>query len=875
MSLLRSNVVAARQRLAEAQQRLREAHAQGMSGVEISAAITDARDAVLRDLFEAALDDLGESGPDGLIGEVALVAHGGYGRRDVAPHSDVDLMILHTPASTARVAPLAERLLRDVFDVGLVLGHSVRTVEQALRLGVGDAEIGTSLVESRFLCGNRPLLDGFVRRFGQHIRQRSRTLVGAIEQARLKERLRYGETVFLLEPNIKRSHGGLRDLQLVRWIGFVRYGANEPAELRRAGALSDDDLDTIRRANEFLLCLRNELHFHACHAADVLSRAEQVRIAELRGYEPLAGLLPVEQFMRDYFRHTRAVAHLVERFVATAQTRPGAARLVTAAFGHRVEGGIRVGPAGLVANRRALGALRGDLNEIMRLVHLANLYDKPIAGPTWEAIRREAARLPEGVPQGACLRFRKLLEHPPRLAELIRALHEVGLLERFLPEFKHARGLLQFNQYHKYTVDEHCLRALEFATELRADDGIFGKVYRRIAQKDVLHLALLIHDLGKGYPEDHSERGRQIAVAAAERLGLSRRKAEMLQRLVHRHLLMNHLAFRRDTADQQLVVHFAVEVGSPELLQMLFVMTAADFAAVGPGVWDGWKAEILTDLYHRTMQHLAADSSDAALTEPADRRRRQLAERLAGRGDEAWFVRQIEQLPADYLQATEPDQAAGDLRMLHDLPPGESFAEVRYSVDTGMLEVTVGTSEQVTPGIFHKLCGALSSRGLQIRAAQIHTLADGLVLDRFWVFDPDYAGQSPEHRLAEIRESLLRSLGTPGQRWPTFRRTWQSTGHEPAMAHRPQTRTSVDNHISRDCTVLDVFALDRPGLLYAVARTLFELGLSVSRAKIGTFLDQVVDVFYVTDEQGRKIEDDARLEEIRATVLEAIEELGE
>ncbi len=622
MSSLRSNVLAAKGQLAAGYEELYRRHKGGCTGVDLCAAMSDLRDRVLLDLTDAALADLGEAGPNGLWSEIALVAHGGYGRRDVAPYSDVDLMILRRPEVGDRVARLAERLLRDVFDAGLCLGHSVRTPEQACRLACSEPMICTSLVESRRLGGNETLFGHWRRQFRREVHRRARRLMAGIQKDRLDERHRYGETVFLLEPNVKRSQGALRDIQLIRWIGFVRYGAADPRKLHALGALGDEDLEALLRANEFLLQLRCELHFHARHAVDVLDRADQLRIAESRGYAAKPGLLPVEQFMRDYFRHTDAVSHIAARFVANAQSHRRMARLATALFGHRVEAGIHVGPAGMLATRNGLQLLRGDLAAIMRLVDLANLYDKPIAASTWEAIRREALRLPKALPAPeACRHFLSLLSHPARLGPLLRELHDAGLLERFIPEFRHARGLLQFNQYHKYTVDEHCLRAVEFATELWSDPGPLGRVYRPLTQKHLLHLALLIHDVGKGYLEDHRELGGKIAANAARRLGLPAHEAEALRFLVHKHMLMNHLAFRRDTADEQLAVQFAVQVGSPELLQMLYVLTAADLGAVGPGVWDGWKTEVVTDLYHRTMQHLAGESPETTIDDLLQQRR--------------------------------------------------------------------------------------------------------------------------------------------------------------------------------------------------------------------------------------------------------------
>ena len=882
--MLRSNVLAAKARLAKGHEDFKARHAAGCPGFELCALCSNLRDAVVLELIEDALKDLGEAGPKGLMGDIAIVAHGSYGRRDVAPYSDVDLMILHRPSAAARLLPLAERLVRDVFDVGLVLGHSVRTVWQACRLATRDAMICTSLVDARLLAGNPAIFESFMHSFRQRVRWRCGRLLSGIKRARDEERHRYGETVFLLEPNIKRSQGTLRDLQLLRWIGFARYGVADFAELRDCGALSREDYDAIQPAYAFLLWLRNDLHFHSGQASDVLTRAEQLRLADRGGsgtmYRPLVpsgwsaadGLLPVEHFMRDYFRHTNRVSHVAAKFLAKATTNPWIDRTLTLLFGHHIESDYLVGPVGMMTTRRGLARLRGNLTAIMQMIDLANLHDVRIAAFTWEEIRREASRLPPHLPPEASRHFLSLLAHPGRLATLLGELHDVGILERFIPDFARARGLLQFNQYHKYTVDEHCIRAVEFAENLLDDPGPVGRVYRGLKDKHLLHLALLLHDLGKGLLEDHREVGLKIAEQTGWRLGLPPHEIEIIKFLVHKHLWMNRLALRRDTSDEDLVVRFAVQVGSPELLQMLYVLTAADLGAVGPDVWDGWKSAVLTDLYHRAMQQLAGDSPATTTDHLFERTREEIRTCLSGEADEAWYARHIDALTPGYLSATSAEQAAADLRLLHDLEPGGVRATARYEPDAATLQVTVGTSEAVAPGIFHRLTGALTSQRLEIRSAQIHTLADGLVLDRFWVHDPDYSGGPPPDRIERINQALEQSLRLESGQAPSFGRTWKSGEQRKLLGPKPQIRINTDNSTSDRFTIIDVFAYDRRGLLYAVTRTLFELGCSVWRAKISTYLDQVLDVFYVTDQKNKKIEDQGRLDTIRQKLLEVIGE---
>jgi [protein-PII] uridylyltransferase len=881
MSRLRPSVAAAREELARGREELFARHRTGASGLDVCRAMTDLMDRVVLGLFSSAAADLGDSRGSPLGGQVSVVVHGGFGRRELAPYSDIDLMILCPAGAERRMQPLMSRLLQDVSDVRLQLGHSVRTVSDACQLAREDPATFTSLAEARLLEGSPALFEEFWQRFAQMASRRRRRFVAAVEQARQQERAQYGETVYLLEPNVKRSRGGLRDLQLLRWFGFAAHGAADPAELNRRGVLEGDDLGTLQAAAEFLLRLRNDMHFHAGKAHDLLDRREQVRLAEVGGCRGRDGLLPVEQFMQRYFEHTNGVNNVVERFVA--RSRPARMSELLDVFSHQVEGDFRVG-ATISVTRQGQAKL-GQLTEILRLADLANQYDKRVAPATVEAVRLAARQLPDAVSPEASRRFLSLLAHPARLGEVLRMLHDTGVLERLVPGFKHARGLLQFNEYHKFTVDEHSLQAVERATEFHGQDGPLGQAYRGIRNKPILHLALLIHDLGKGYVEDHSEVGRRLAEENAALLGLSPRDSELLKFLVHKHLLMSHLAFRRDTSDERLVLDFVGQVGSPEVLQLLYVLTCADLAAVGPDVFNEWKRDVLTALYNRTMQRLDADHK--ALT--SDEHLRQWREAVRGalaahveaaridpaRLDAAWFDEQIDALPVAYFEAHPPADIARELLRLHTLPPGEVVVEARYAAENDTLEYKISTHEAVTPGVFHKLTGALTSQGLEILSAEIATLARGLIVDRFVVRDNDYHGRPPPQRIDGVRAALRAALLAGADKPPTFRRVWQARqGVRPADIAPLPTRVVADNNTSDRFTVLDVFATDRTGLLYTITRALFELGLSVSVAKIATYLDQVVDVFYVTDGAGQKIADEARLTEIRRVVVERIEELG-
>jgi [protein-PII] uridylyltransferase len=877
---LNTAVVAAREQLAQGREKLHRQHASGSPGVQVCAHFTDLLEEIVQGLFRAALAALDDSTRGRIEPRVALVAHSGFGRREMAPYSDLDLMLLHPFRGESDVLLLVRPFAQHLYDLGLEVGFSARTAAQACTSAFQDATVLTSLTEARLIAGDEDLFARFDGRFRRMTKRRWRRLIVATEAARREERARFGETVFLLEPNVKRSRGGLRDLQLIRWMGFVRYGENEYDGLHQAGRLTDDDIRVLRAARDFLLWLRNELHFAAGKASDLLDRTEQLRLAELRGYKPIEGLLPVEQFMREYFQHTTGVREVASHFVAGARPLRLWTWLTEPLFSHRFERDFRVGPTAVSATKEGLAKLRGDLAEVLRLLDLANMANKRIDHETWRAIRsamtqRGPADPLQPLPIEVSSRFLSLLSRPARLAELLRKLHELRVLEQIIPGMTHARGLLQFNAYHRYTVDEHSLRVVAELARLHQDPGTPGEVYRALRNKETLHLAALVHDLGKGYIEDHSEVGLRLAEQTAARLNLPEPEAENLKFLVHKHLKMSHLAQQHDIHDVNVVVPFAVEVGSLERLKMLYVLTLADLAGVGPGVLNDWKRALLTDLYHHALGLLASDSPADAASERLRTRREEilrLARHLDGVG---WWETQILALPASCMFAGSPAQVVQELDRLRKLSHRDAIAWGRHLPERNAVEYTIGTYEEITPGIFHKLTAALTNSRQQILSADINTLAEGMVLDRFYVHDQDFVGPPPPERLQEVSAALVASLKDSGGKPPVFRKLWHERAQpgSAAIKHLP-TRITIDNNTAEKSTILAVFAYDRMGLLYAIARALFELGLSVSRAKIGTHLDQVVDVFYVTDQvTGTKLTDERRLSEIRRHVLAAIEQL--
>jgi [protein-PII] uridylyltransferase len=864
--------------LAEQRQALHQRLLAGASGAEVMAALTEVVDGLIIGRYRNAMRTAGEDALVAGFQHCCLVALGGYGRRELAPYSDIDVMFLSRPEAGGAAPALLRGVLHHLWDLGFQVGHSVRTIQDCVKLAVEDLTIRTSMMEARFLAGSPELFQEFHRRyFRQVVSWGTDRFIEQKMAERRREYEKFGETIYLLEPNVKKSKGGLRDLHVMQWAGMARYRAATLQELADRGILSRQDYQALVEAREFLWRVRAFLHFGASMGQEILSFDEQVRLAERFGFRDRPHLLAVEQFMQQYYRHTMGLQEACVRFVDRCRSVPVWRRLAGWLPAPRIEGHFVVAGQSLAVPPDLRNRVLDSPELLLRLFEVAGAKRLRIDTHLLDEIHRrvdtvsdEAFRTPE-----VSRVFLKILSGPGAVAGTLEAMHRAHLLEKLIPVFAAVRGLMQFNQYHKYTVDEHSLLAVAEAEELAHEPGILGEVYQEIRRKDLLHLAILLHDLGKGREQDHSEVGKAIAEEAAARLGFDEQETRTLVFLVHRHLLMAHTAFRRDPYDEKVLLTFARAVATPEVLRKMLILTAADIAAVGPGVLTKWKESLLIELYLRTLPEVSGERDSAAGPERVVKLAIDVAREAGASGrteaDPRWIESQLGEFPLRYVYGTAPKRIAAHLAAVKRLQAGEVLVEGHFNDVLGTCEYTVVTFNDLIPGIFSNIAGVMAAMGLQILDAQIITRNDGIVVDTFQVTDPDYAGSPPADRQAGVAEAIVKvlkgeeaveDLVSRGRRLPAASRLPTS---------RQPSEVQVDNETSDRFTILDVFADDRQGLLYVITRAIFKLGLSVHAARISTRLDQVADVFYVTDLRGAKIEDRARLEAIRAVIKEQVD----
>lgn len=794
---------------------------------------------------------------------LAVLAVGGYGRAEMAPASDVDLLFLTPWKITPWAESVVESMLYMMWDLKLKIGHSIRSVDDCLRLGTADMTIRTSLVENRLITGHAPLSIELRDRLWSDLFERS---VPEFIEAKLDERAarhtRQGGQRYVLEPNVKEGKGGLRDLQTLYWIAKYIHRVDRAVELVDLGVFSRDEHLAFWQAEDFLWAVRCHLHLIAGRPVDVLSFDMQVEVARRMGYADGAARRAVEFFMQDYFRQATRVGELTRVFLTELETR----HVRTAPFLGRIFRRRRKMRPGFVDQQGRLAfeteaALSDPLN-ILRLFEEA-LRTSVLIHP--DAMRLVAANLDlidedvQTAPEAIRIFMDLLLKHgnPERA---LRRMNELGVLAAFLPEFEPVVAMMQFNHYHHYTVDEHsiqCVAALaeiergEHPGDLPLSSEIMqgGGISRR-----VLYLATLLHDIGKGRPEDHSILGARIARRIAARFGFPQDDIDTVEWLVRHHLLMSDVAQKRDISDPRTLRDFAKAVKTRKRLDMLLVLTVCDIRGVGPGTWNNWKAALLRKLHQETAAALENGLEELNRDRRQAEAKRSLRHMLVAKGWEPRSIRaELGRHYDAYWAGLTTSTQASFAQMLHKITADEIRIEMRADPDRDATQAAFVLADH--PGIFSRLAGALTLMGANVVDARTYTTRDGYATAVFWVQDAEGHPFS-EDRLPRLHQTILRTL-----RGEIVAREAFATRDKPKKRNREfrfPTHITFDNEGSDIYTIIEVDTRDRPGLLYDLTRTLAGNHIQIVSAVIATYGAQVVDSFYVKDMFGLKLHSAAK-----------------
>ena len=806
---------------------------------------------------------------------LALVAVGGYGRGELAPFSDIDLLFLLPYKQTPHTEQVVESLLYLLWDLGLKIGQSTRSVQECLRQAKSDLTIRTGLLEARYLWGDQALFRELKKRFDAEI---VRGTAAQFVEAKLAERderhRRVGDSRYQLEPNVKEGKGGLRDLHTLFWLAKYIYRIDDVAKLVDLGVLSAEELQLFARAQSFLWTVRCHLHYLAGRAEERLTFDLQSEIGRQMGYTDHAGSRGVERFMKHYFLVAKDVGDLTRIFCAILeadQKRKRRLSWVRWGTGRRALSGFVLDGERLTIPSEDF--FKKDPVGLIRLFHVAQQHGLDIHPRALRRASRSLRQIDKRLredPEANRL-FIDILTSRKDPETALRRMNEAGVFGRFIPDFGRVVAQMQYDMYHHYTVDEHTLFAIGIlhkieTGQLKDELPLATALAAEIVSRRALYLAVLLHDIAKGRGGDHSVLGERIALKLGPRLGLSVEETETVAWLVRWHLLMSGTAFKRDIGDPQAIGDFVAQVQSPERLKLLLILTAADIRAVGPHVWNGWKAALLRDLYHRAVEVMSggltveAEDSRIAAAQLAAR------QRLRDFSDDEFAAFAKSGYPFYWL-SFDPETHARHARLMREAEASGAPLAVEKHIDPqrAVTEITLYTADH--PGLFSRIAGALAVSGANIVDARIMTMSNGMALDTFWV--QDLAGRPFDRpdklaRLAVVFENVLtgdlkphRELARP----PAF----PSRMHAFTVA----PRVLIDNKASASHTVIEVNGRDRPGLLFELTRELTRLSLQVSSAKISTYGEKVVDVFYVKNLFGHKVEHPVKLAEIRTT-LEAV-----
>jgi [protein-PII] uridylyltransferase len=812
---------------------------------------------------------------------MTVVATGGYGRGLQAPGSDIDLLFVLPYKQTAWGESIAEAILYCLWDLGLKVGHATRSIDECIRQSKADMTIRTAILEARYLLGDRALYDELIKRFDDEVVRGTAAEFVAAKLAEREERhRRSGQSRYLVEPNVKDGKGGLRDLHTLFWIAKYVYRVRESSELIERGVFQDDEYQLFRRCEDFLWSVRCHMHFLAGRAEERLSFDIQREIAVRLGYTEHPGLQDVERFMKHYFLVAKDVGDLTAILCAEledshAKSVPVLSR-VMARFRPVRRRTLDDSDDFIVEHNRILCARQNvferdpvNLIRIFQLAQKHNLAFHPDAMRTiTRSLRLIDAELREN--EEANRLFLEILTSRNDPETVLRRMNEAGVLGRFVPAFGKIVAMMQFNMYHHYTVDEHLLRCIGVLAEIErggsADTPLASELMRTIdpEHRKVLYVALFLHDIAKGRPEDHSMAGARVARRFCPRLGFSAAETDMVAWLIEQHLIMSSVAQSRDLSDRKTIENFAAVIQSFERLKLLAILTTADIKAVGPGVWNGWKAQLLRNLYYETEPVLTGGFSEVNRVQRVEIAQREFRDALREWTPEQLDAYIAKQYPAYWLKVDLPHKLEHARFVAASEQAGKTLAtSIKLEPDRAVTELTVLAPDH--PWLLSIIAGACAMAGANIVDAQIYTTTDGRALDTISLnreFDRD---EDEERRAARIADSIEKALRGQLRLPELIGKKAMPKGRIRAFALEPTV--TINNQWSHRYTMVEVTGLDRPGLLYELTATMSKLNLNIASAHVATFGERVVDVFYVTDLLGAQITSATRQAAIKRALI--------
>jgi len=795
---------------------------------------------------------------------VALVALGGYGRSELFPYSDIDLLILFREDAKEEMEKVANAVLYPLWDTGLDVGHGVRTVEESLSFAKEDFFFQVAMLDARLLAGSEALFKELLTRYQKDFIEGSRDeFVHAMKSFREERRKKYGSHSYLLEPNIKESKGGMRDIQAMLWTAIVVFGLLDLEAITNAGILQEDEKSAFLESWNMLSRVRNRLHYISRRKNDQLYFEQQEQVAEALGYKNKGGVLGVESFMRDLYGHLQVIAVTTDLFFDHVDDVLG--------FAGKAGDTDKIVEKGVEIRNNRIHLTASETEIIARPYLLMRCF--LASAKTGLSIHHRTRKLITSkldliTDKHRCSvrmsrPFFEILESGKNILTVLEVMLETGLLSSYIPEFARIESLVQHDVYHIYTVDRHLLQSV---VELREASKSEEAVFLGIASPHVLYLATLFHDIGKGTGKDHSKMGAEMIGPIGQRLGLNESECSCLAFVVRYHLFMPESALRRDLNDELFIKRCAEKIEDTERLAMLYLISVADSHATGPSAWSDWKGMLLYEMYMKVHPYLQLATPGEAVhqMDQGVEWLREQVDLLLAPEKGAHFS--TEALPSDYLLSFTPEAVAEHLR-IHQEHFKALQQEALIFPQKLQSQWSLLIMSQDKSGLLAKICGVLSLHNLSVLNAQIFTWKDGSAVDVLDVRPEDgvlYEEKDWQAVNEDLNLALNHRLGL-GHR--LHKKLSSGVGRRKFPAGSNETRVVIDNEASEQYTVVEVYSADSPGQLYRITQTLADFGINIYRAYIATEVEQLIDVFYVLDNHGQKITDGAHIEELREGIV--------
>ncbi|MDA0836385.1 MAG: [protein-PII] uridylyltransferase [Planctomycetota bacterium] len=849
-----------------------ERHRTGGSGLEVVQAYTKIVDALLCEIYSQLAR---RHGNKPILRTVAIVCLGGYGRGELNPHSDIDIMFLVHGEVHKTQEDFISEFIALLWDMKFNVGHSCRQLKDCLELVRRDVITANAMLEGRYLIGFRPVFDKFKEKVQRdYVQKYRKEFVRKKIDSILERHKAHDNSQFHLEPKIKEGVGGLRDVHSALWIERVAHGIQTLDDLKPTRLVDEFDIAAIKVAYEFLLRVRTELHLLAGRKQDVLNMDYQQQVAQGFGFSNTQRKSATESFMSYYYMNVGFIRQFLNIILERERQNPSFFSLTKRKTRPELlplPFVFRKNTIYLVDDVDVFFAGEPGVRILMRLMQVAHDEGMTLSDHLCRCIRRSIplVRLQLLHLEEVHHMFWNFLRSPGRISRILRIMHETDFLSAILPEFEGTTCLYQYDYYHQFTVDEHTLRVMEEAELFAETDAPEFRSIRqaagKIKQLEILRLAILLHDAGKAEGRaEHTRNGVRLAMRATERLQADPEVTRSVRSIIENHLLMSRMAHRRDLSDPNVTKHFNEVMGSPDMVNMLYVLTCADIRGVGHGSWTGWKAALLEELYFKSS--IGFVQGDAQSGDSTKQIRQELKDNLPDSLSYEEVDRHLEKMPERYLFECNPEEIITHMLLVRDLQ--EKLFAISMERATSGTEFVICTSDRL--GLFAEITGTLAGAGCDIRSAQLFTRSDGVALDIFLLNDKQGRAINP-NRIGELEKTFAAVFAGEKTVSELIRRQEKRLIPGRRMISLNPPRVVIDNESATSYTILEVFTHDRVGLLYRIALAISELKLDIHLAKIATDVDQVLDVFYVSDRQGNQIKDPQELDKIELTLLSVLE----